>query len=172
VSATKTFNLIRLIIGQLVMAAIFTACAPTYDNVADQMLVNTQEQADHGLLRLENLGNEIANFSRSPNLCDQNTIAEAEAEASYASNIDFYSKLQSSVTLLAERMTSNPDLSTNKIASSLGNLEKNIDSTRRVHATENTLAPDFAMEMRQTLDQQFKVLTVYELTIKNGTKPR
>jgi hypothetical protein len=158
--------------GSLLMSAMVTSCAPTYDNVADQMLVDTQKQADDGLLKLENLGNHIGNLKKSPNASDRKAVAEAEAQSSYAFNIDFYSKLQSSMTVLAARMTSNPDLSTQKLATSLGDLEKNIDSTRQIHATENTLAPDFAKEMRQTLDQQFKVLTVYELTIKNGTKPQ
>jgi hypothetical protein len=154
------------------VSATLTSCVPAYDNVADQILVDAQKQADEGLLRLENLGNEIINLKSSPHVSDSKTIAEAEAQASYASNIDFYSKLESSIRLLAERITSNPDLSIKKITPSLDNLEKNIDATRQVHATENTLTPDFAREMRQTLDQQFKVLTVYEVTIKSGTRPQ
>lgn len=172
VTGKRLLLLIRFMAGSLLMSAMLTSCAPTYDDVADQMLVDTQKQADDGLLKLENLGHQIGNLTKSPSTSDRKAIAEAEAQASYASNIDFYSKLQSSITVLAARMTSNPDLSTQKIATSLGDLEKNIDSTRQVHATQNTLAPDFAKEIRQTLDQQFKVLTVYELTIKNGTKPQ
>jgi hypothetical protein len=168
----KRFLLIRFIAGSFLMSAILTSCAPTYDSVADQMLVDTQKQADDGLLKLENLGQEIDNLKKSSNTSDQKAVAEAEAQARYASNIDFYSELQSSMTVLAARMTSNPDLSTQKIWTSLEDLEKNIDSTRLLHATQNTLSPDFAREMRQTLDQQFKVLTVYELTIKNGAKPQ
>jgi hypothetical protein len=168
----KRFFLIRFIVSLLLMSAILTSCAPTYDNVADQMLVDTEKQADDGLLKLENLGHQIDNLKKSPNASDQKAVAEAEAQASYASNIDFYSKLQSSMTALATRITSNPDLSTQKISTSLEELEKNIDSTRQLHATRNTLSSDFAKEMRQTLDQQFKTLTVYELTIKNGTKPQ
>jgi len=154
------------------MVSMLASCAPTYDNIADQMLVDTQKQADDGLLKLENLGKQIDNLKKSPNASDRKAIADAETQASYASNIDFYSKLQSSMTVLDARMTSNPDLSTQKITTSLGDLEKNIESTRQVHASQNTLGPDFAKEMRQTLDQQFKALTVYELTIKNGSKPQ
>ena len=112
----KRFFLIRFIVSLLLMSAILTSCAPTYDNVADQMLVDTEKQADDGLLKLENLGHEIDNLKKSSNTSDQKAVAEAEAQASYASNIDFYSKLQSSMTVLAIRMTSNPDLSTQKIS--------------------------------------------------------
>jgi hypothetical protein len=167
-----TGKTLLLMAGSLLMSAMLPSCAPTYDNVADQMLVNTQQQADGGLLKLETLGNEIGNLRTSRNASDRKAVAEAEAQASYAFNINFYCTLQSSMTVLAARVTSNPSLSTQKIATSLGDLEKNIDSIRQVHTTQNTLAPDFAKEMRQTLDQQFKVLTVYELTIKNGTRPQ
>jgi oligoendopeptidase F len=165
------FVLIRLIAASLV-GAMLTSCAPTYDNVADQMLVDTQKQADDGLLKLENLGNQIDQLKKSPNASDQNTITDAEAQASYASNIDFYSKLQSSMIVLDERMTSNPDVSTQKITASLKALEDNIDSVRQTHATQNTVSSDFAKITRGQMDQQFKALTVYELTIKNGSKPR
>ncbi len=168
----KRFFLIRLLVLPLLINAMLTSCAPTHDNIADQMLVDTQKQADDGLLKLENLGDEIDRLKKSGNAADQKVVADAEAQASYASNIDFYSKLQSSMTVLDARMTSSPDLSTQKITTSLGDLEKNIDSARQVHASQNTLGPDFAKQMRQTLDQQFKVLTVYELTIKNGSKPQ
>jgi hypothetical protein len=154
------------------MCGIFSACAPTYDNVADQMLVDTQKQADDGLLKLAILGDQIDSLKKSPNASDQKATADAETQASYASNIDFYSKLQASMGQLDARLTSNPNLSTQKLTISLEDLEKNIDSTRQVHASQNTLSPAFAKEMRNTLDQQFKVLTVYELTIKNGSKPQ
>jgi len=151
---------------------MLTACAPTYDNVADQMLVATQTQADDGLLKLENLGNQIDGLKKSSSASDHKILTDDEAQASYASNIDFYSKLQSSMTALDARMTSNPDLSTQKITPSLKALEDNIDSVRQTHATQNTVSPDFAKLSRQQMDQQFKALTVYELTIKNGNKPQ
>jgi hypothetical protein len=162
----------RLMVAMILISTMLTSCAPTYDSIADQMLVDTQKQADDGLLKLENLGNQIDGLKMSHNASDQKAMAEAEAQASYASNIDFYSKLQSSMTVLDARMTSNPDLSTQKISTSLADLEKNIDATRQVHVAENVLKPDFVKQMRQTWDQQFKVLTVYELTIKNGSKTK
>jgi hypothetical protein len=165
-------RLIRLMVASTLVGAMLTSCAPIYDNVADQMLVDTQKQADEGLLKLENLGHQIDNLKKSPNSSDQKTVTDAEAQASYASNIDFYSKLQSSVTVLDERMTSNPDLSTQKIIPSLKALEDNIDSVRQTHASQNIVSPDFAKISRAQMDQQFKALTVYELTIKNGSKPQ
>jgi len=164
--------LIRLVVAPTLIGALLTSCAPTYDNVADQMLVDTQKQADDGLLKLENLGHQIDNLKKSPNASDQKTVTDAEAQASYASNIDFYSKLQSSMTVLDERMTSNPELSTQKITPSLKALEDNIDSVRLTHASQNMVSPDFANISRTQMDQQFKALTVYELTIKNGSKPQ
>lgn len=168
----KTIFRTSLVAAGAAMVLLLASCAPTYDNIADQMLVDTQKQADDGLLKLENLGKQIDSLKKSANAADQKAIADAEAQASYESNIDFYSKLQSSMTVLDARMTANPDLSTPKITTSLGDLEKNIESTRQVHASQNTLGSDFAKEMRQTLDQQFKALTVYELTIKSGSKPQ
>ena len=170
-TATK-FLLIRLIAASTLAGAVLASCAPTYDNVADQMLVDTQKQADDGLLKLENLGNQIDKLKKSPNTSDQKNVTDAEPQASYVSNIDFYSKLQSSMTVLDQRMTSNPDLSTQKITPSLKALEDNIDSVRQTHATQNEISPDFAKITRQQMDQQFKALTVYELTIKNGSKPQ
>jgi hypothetical protein len=167
----KELILSRLAIGLVLISATSTSCAPTYDNVADQMLVDTQKQADDGLLKLEAIGDEIVNLKKSTNPSERKALTQAEAQASYPSNIDFYSKLQSSMTVLATRMTSNPDLSTSKIANPLIDLEKNIEAIRQVHAAQNSLAPDFAREMRQILDERFKALTVYELTIKSGTKP-
>jgi len=168
----RALLLIGLIAAATAMAAMLTACAPTYDNVADQMLVDTQKQADDGLLKLENLGNETDSLKKSTNAADKKALTAAEAQASYASNVDFYSKLQSSMTALDDRITSNPDLSTQKIAPALKALEDNIDSVRQTHATQNELSPDFAKLTRQQMDQQFKALTVYELTIKNGSKPQ
>jgi hypothetical protein len=164
--------LIGLIAAATAMGAMLAACAPTYDNVADQMLVDTQKQADDGLTKLENLENEIDRLKKSTNSADKKALTDAEAQAGYASNIDFYSKLQSSTTALDDRITSNPDLSTQKIAPALKALEDNIESVRQTHATQNALSPDFAKLTRQQMDQQFKALTVYELTIKNGSKPQ
>jgi hypothetical protein len=162
-------RLICLMVASTLVGAMLTSCAPIYDNVADQMLVDTQKQADEGLLKeLETLGDQIDNLKKSPNASDQKTVTDAETQASYASNIDFYSKLQSSVTVLDERMTSNPDLSTQKIIPSLKALEDNIDSVRQTHASQNMVSPDFAKISRAQMDQQFKALTVYELTIKKS----
>jgi hypothetical protein len=168
----RAFLLIGLIAAATAMGTMLTACSPTYDNVADQMLVDTQKQADDGLLKLENLGDEIDRLKKSTNAADKKALTDAEAQANYPSNIDFYSKLQSSMTALDDRITSNPDLSTQKIAPALKALEDNIDSVRQTHATQNELSPDFAKLTRRQMDQQFKALTVYELTIKSGGKPQ
>src|SRR5262249_20271406 len=124
----------------LLMTAILASCAPTYDDVGDQMLVDAQKQADDGLIRLENLERQIDELKKRPNASEQKDRADAESQASYESNIDFYSKLQSSMAVLAARMTSNPDLSTQKIGTALENLDKNIDSTREVHEAQNSLS--------------------------------
>ena len=71
------------------------SCAPTYDATADQMLVNTQKETDDGLIRLEDLGTEIQYLKslKEPSPEDQKTLAEDEKQASYSSNIGFYSSL-------------------------------------------------------------------------------
>jgi hypothetical protein len=69
-------------------------------------------------------------------------------------------------------MTANPGLSTPKLSTALSDLEKNVDLLRSTHASQNILSADFAKEGRQLLDQQFKALTVYELTIKSGSNPQ
>ena len=98
-------------------------------------------------------------------------MVEAKKEASYGANIDFYDGLQSSVIALETRMTASPDLSTPKLTTALDDLEKNVNDVRSTHASENILGADYVKSSRQILDQQFKALTVYELTIKSGSKP-
>lgn len=136
------------------------------------MLVSTQKQADDGLLNLESLATrvEVLKNSRSPE--DRKALAEAEKQASYASNVGFYNNLQSSLTILDARMTAMPDLSTPKLETALSELEKNISEIRHLHASQNLLSVEYVKNSKQLLDQQFKALTVYELTIKSGSKPK
>jgi hypothetical protein len=153
------------------MLLMLASCAPTYDSIADQMLADTQKQADDGLLKLESLKKRIDSLQNSRNANDQKAVADAKKQASYDSNIDFYDKLQSSIMALDTRMTAMSDLSTPKLNNALSNLEKNVTEVRSTHASETILSADYAKESRQILDQQFKALTVYELTIKGGSKP-
>jgi hypothetical protein len=55
----KKVSRILLLATCAAMASMFASCAPTYDNIADQMLADTQKQADDGLLRLETLATRI-----------------------------------------------------------------------------------------------------------------
>ncbi len=153
------------------MVWALASCAPTYDSIADQMLADTQKQTDDGLLKLENLKRRIDALQNSPDSDDQKAVVEAKKEASYGANIDFYDGLQSSVIALETRMTASPDLSTPKLTTALDDLEKNVNDVRSTHASENILGADYVKSSRQILDQQFKALTVYELTIKSGSKP-
>jgi hypothetical protein len=167
----KKVSRILLLATCAAMASMFASCAPTYDSIADQMLADTQKQADDGLLRLETLATRINSLEKNHDATDQRALTEAKKQASYASNIDFYDKLQSSITALDTRMTAMPDLSTPKLHNALSDLEKNVTEVRSTHASESMLSADYAKESRQILDQQFKALTVYELTIKGGSKP-
>lgn len=153
---------------------LLLSCAPSYDATADQMLVDTQKQADGGLITLENLGAEIQHLKglKNPRPEDQKILAGDETQASYSSNIEFYSSLQASAGALDQRITSNPDFSVTRIQTSLQDIEKNIEAIRNQHATANIISPAYAKNARDLLDQQFKALTVYELQIKNGTKPQ
>ncbi|HXR34614.1 MAG TPA: hypothetical protein VN754_01620 [Candidatus Binataceae bacterium] len=164
--------LISLFVAFAATVTILASCAPTYDSIADQMLVDTQKQADDGLLKLESLAVMIDTLGKSPNASDQKAVADARRQASYGSNMDFYNNLQSSLTTLDTRMTATPDLSTPKLNNALSNLEKNVNEVRTTHAAENTLGADYVKASKQILDQQFKALTVYELTIKSGSKPQ
>ncbi len=153
------------------MVLALASCAPTYDSIADQMLADTQKQADDGLIKLENLKKRIDALQNSANADDKRALADAKKQASYAANLDFYDKLQSSVVALETRMTASPDLSTPKLTTALNDVEKNVNEVRSTHANENILGADYVKNSRQILDQQFKSLTVYELTIKGGNKP-
>jgi hypothetical protein len=163
--------LISLIAACFAMLSMLASCAPTYDSIADQMLADTQKQADDGLLKLESLKRRIDSLQNSRDANDQIAVADAKKQASYASNMDFYDKLQSSITALDTRMTAISDLSTPKLNTALSDLEKNVTEVRSTHASETILGADYVKDSRQILDQQFKALTVYELTIKGGSKP-
>lgn len=153
-------------------ASMLAACAPAYDGIADQLLADTQKQADQGLLKLENLAMTIERLTQSSAADDRKALANAKTDASYASNMDFYNNLQSSLSVLDARMTAMPDLSTPKLADALSQLEKNASEVRTTHATQNFLSADYLKASRQILDQQFRALTVYELTIRSGGKPQ
>lgn len=154
------------------LVSTLISCAPTYDSIADQMLVTTQKQADDGLLNLETLATRIDVLQKSSNPDDRKALVDAEKKASYASNMDFYNNLQSSLTTLDTRMTAMPDLSTPKLTNALSALENNVGEIRSTHASQNLLSADYVKESKQIIDQQFKALTVYELTIKSGSKPQ
>src|SRR5579863_6564505 len=96
-------------------ASMLGSCAPAYDSIADQLLADTQKQADQGLLKLENLAMTIEQLTQSSAADDRGALANAKAQASYASNMDFYNNLQSSLSVLDARMTAMPDLSTPKL---------------------------------------------------------
>jgi hypothetical protein len=121
---------------------------------------------------LESLATTINSLQKNSDASDQKAVVDARKQASYASNIDFYDKLQSSITALDTRMTAISDLSTAKLSNALTDLEKNVSEVRSTHASEGILSADYVKDSRQILDQQFKALTVYELTIKSGSKPK
>ena len=151
---------------------LFLSCAPTYDSIGDQVLVDTQKQADDGLLKLETLAARIDSLQKRSNPNDRKALVEAKRQASYASNTDFYNSLESSLTTLDTRMTAMPNLSTPKLTNALSALERNVAEIRDVHASQDILTENYWKDARKILDEQFKALTVYELTIKNGSKPQ
>jgi hypothetical protein len=168
----RTIIRVSLLATCLAMLPMLAACAPTYDNIADQMLADTQKQADDGLLKLQTLAVTINALDQSKDANDQKAVATARTQASYAANLDFYDQLQASITALDTRMTAMSDLSTPGLNTALSALEKNVEGIRSTHSSEKTLGAEYAKESRLILDQQFKSLTVYELTIKAGSKPK
>ena len=152
-------------------ASILAGCAPAYDIIADQLLADTQKQTDQGLMKLENLAMTIDRLAQSSTADDRKALADARDQASYSSNMDFYNNLQSSLSALDARMTATSDLSTPKIADAISRLEQNASEVRTTHAAQNLLSADYLKASRQILDQQFRALTVYELTIRSGSKP-
>jgi hypothetical protein len=149
-------------------ASILTSsCAPTYDNIADQMLVDTQKQADEGLLKLQSVSRKTV-IHNTPNGQD----IRCDKAATYSSNRDFYDKLQSSVSALNTRITALKGLSTPTIASTLSGLQIGIHNLRVTHEAQKCLTADAVDNSKDLIDQQFKALTVYELTIKNGSRPK
>jgi hypothetical protein len=167
----RTTSGIPLLVACAAVLSLLASCAPTYDNIADQMLADTQKQADDGLLKLETLATIINSMQNNHDPDAQKVVADAKKQASFASNTDFYDQLQSSLSALETRMTAISDLSTPKLNTALTDLEKNVAQVRSTHATENLLGAEYVKASRQLLDQQFKALTVYELTIKGGSKP-
>ena len=165
-------NLLWLAAVLAAAASMVASCASTYDSIADQLLANTQKQTDQGLLKLENLAVTIARLQDSQATDNRGDLANAKTQASYASNMDFYDNLQSSLSVLDARMTAMPDLSTPRLADALSELEKNAGQVRATHAAQNLLSADYLRASRQILDQQFRALTVYELTVRNGGKPQ
>jgi hypothetical protein len=113
------------------------------------MLADTQKQADDGLLKLETLATTINSLEKNRDANDLKAATDATKQASYASNIDFYNKLQSSITVLDTRMTAMSDLSTPKLNNALANLEKNVDEVRSTHESENILSADYASPPRR-----------------------
>jgi hypothetical protein len=154
------------------MPMVLLSCAPTYDSIADQVLVDSEKQADDGLLKLETLSARIDGLEKSSKPSDRKALVEAKQQASYASNTDFYNNLESSLTTLDTRMTAMPNLSTPKLSAALSALEDNVAEIRSTHASEDILSVDYLKQAKEILDQQFKALTVYELTIKSGSKPQ
>lgn len=163
---------IPLLVACAAMLSLLASCAPTYDNIADQMLADTQKQADAGLLRLETLATTIESMQNTHDPDAQKVVADAKKQASFTANSEFYDQLQSSLATLNTRMTAMSDLSTPKLNNALSKLDENVALVRSQHFKSNLLSAEYAKASRQILDQQFKALTVYELTIKGGTKPQ
>jgi hypothetical protein len=155
----------------MVVTAMLESCAPTYDDIADKMLVETQKQADDGLLKLESLATTIESLGKLSDAQSKKSLEDVKSKASYISNMDFYNNLQSSITTLDARMTAMPGLSTPDVAVALSKIQANVGEVRTLHAKQNILSADYVRSARQLLDQQFKALTVYELTLKSGSKP-
>jgi hypothetical protein len=162
---------IWLVLASPVAASILSSCAPTYDDIADKMLTDTQQQADDGLLKLESLATTIETKSQNSDAASKKAVDDAKQKASYAANTDFYNQLQSSLTALDARMTAIPDLSTPSMKNALSQLTNNVEEIRTLHAKQDILGAAYVRSARQILDQQFKTLTVYELTLKSGSKP-
>jgi type II secretory pathway component PulK len=117
---------IPLIVACAAMLSVLASCAPTYDNIADQMLADTQKQADAGLLKLETLATTIDSMQNDQDPDAKKVVADAKKQAGFASNTDFYDQLQSSISTLTTRMTAMPDLSTPKLNTALSKLDENV----------------------------------------------
>jgi hypothetical protein len=163
---------VRLILALSIAAAAPVACAPVYDDIADKMLVDTQKQADDGLLKLENLATTIEAGGPKADAKSKKAADDVRDKARYAANTDFYNALQSSLGTLAARMTALPDVSTPSVGDALSKLEENVAEIRALHAEQDILSAAYVRNARRILDQQFKTLTVYEVTLKSGSKPK
>ena len=80
----------RSLVACAAMLSLLASCAPTYDNIADQMLADTQKQADDGLLKLETLATTINSMQNNMiRMRKTEVVADAKKQASYASNTGF-----------------------------------------------------------------------------------
>jgi hypothetical protein len=164
--------IIRLVLIVTIATSALGSCAPTYDDIADKMLADTQKQADDGLLKLESLARTIEAVPQNADAKSKKAIDDAKEKAGYAANMAFYDGLQSSLSALADRMTALDDLTTPSMSNALSKLEANVEEMRTLHAKQDILSAAYVRSARQILDQQFKTLTVYELTLKSGAKPK
>ncbi len=135
---------IPLIVACAAMLSVLASCAPTYDNIADQMLADTQKQADAGLLKLETLATTIDSMQNDQDPDAKKVVADAKKQAGFASNTDFYDQLQSSIATLTTRMTAMPDLSTPKLNTALSKLDENVAAVRSQHFKSNSLSAEYA----------------------------
>jgi hypothetical protein len=156
----------------LAIFLMLAACAPTYDDKADQMLVDLQKETDDGLIKLETVAQQATAFknSGSTDAAAKKALSDAQTKLTYAANIDWYASVLSDLTALEARMTASPDFSTSSLNTTLADLRKNIELFQAQHAKANSVSPDATKLTRQTLDQQFKTLTVYMVTLKSGKK--
>jgi len=156
----------------LALLLALAACAPTYDDTADKMLVSLQQQTDDGLIKLETLAQQVQAYQSAPSNdpAAKKALADAQAKLTYAANIEWYASVLSALTALEARMTASPDFSSSSISDSLAKIRENIELFQAQHARSNTVTASTAKTARQILDQQFKALTVYIVTLKSGKK--
>jgi hypothetical protein len=152
--------------------ALLAACAPTpYDQTTDAQITSVQQETDAGLVHLITLARRVESLRNLPDPASRKALAEAQQEASYAANSDFYDRVDTDLTSLQLRMTSTPDLSTAKLDQSFQQLFANMNDLRQFHSQHDFIGSAALMPIRNAFNQQFKTLMQYELNLKSGNKP-
>lgn len=149
-NSTLLFTTILIAICVCVSASCTTT--PQYDQTTDSAISSLQKEVDLQLVQ----------WMTYKKVGD----ADSLQKASYKSNIDFYSRVDSELTSLELRIEAVPDRSTEKLPTFFDNLRQQLSNLEKTHQQDGTLSVIVLTPIRNQLNAQFAVLLTYELSLK------
>ena len=145
-------------------------CAPAYDDVADQIQVDAEKKIDAGLIRLESDQRAIAMLASLQGADADKQRKAVTADAGFAGNIAFYADVESDLDTLRSRLGATGERSGTLAANGVAKIAANVELMREQHAKAGTLSIAFTQLMKRAFDEQFKLLDLYQLQVKSGSK--